>query len=265
MKGGPMGDRGNSEKPPPQVLTGGGIARTSAVGGGQLAMRSYLSFYHIQTAAFFARQSAVMEKEHGGKSWGEVWNSGAFAEHRAYVTGAVFAAAAFLETTINELFKDAVEEHSGGPVTQLPESVRSLIAERWRQGVDRFDSLSKYQTALILARQDPFPTGVQPYQDLRLLTNFRNRLIHFEPETITAGEPEEQATFHKVEQQLAGKFPPNPLIPEDSRNPVYPDKCLSHGCAKWAVESALRFADDFCSRMKITPRHDPYRSLLKTD
>jgi hypothetical protein len=260
-----MGDKGNSEEPPAQELVGGGIQSTSTVGGGQLAMRSYLSYFHIQTAAFFTRQSAMMEKQHSGKPWGEVWSSGVFAEHRAYVTGAVFAAVAFLEATINELFKDAAEAHGGGPVTQLPEPVRSRMAELWQQGVDRSNSLLKYQIALSSAGKAPFHTGAQPYQDMRLLLDLRDRLIHFKPETISAGQTEEQADLHAVEKRLGSKFPLNPLMPRETENPFYPDKCLSHGCAKWAVESALRFADDFCSRMKITPRHDPYRSSLKTD
>ncbi len=263
-----MGDRGGPQPPPVQQFHGQGMASPwpAAAATGRLGMRSYLSYFHIQRAAFLTRQSARMERKHAGQPWGEIWNSGVFAEHRAYVSGAVFAAVAFLEATINELFKDAAEGHQAGPVMQLPEHVRSLMAERWRQGVDRFDSLSKYQTALILAGQAPFDIGAQPYQDVRLLTDLRNGLIHFEPETIwSSAESDEQADLHAVERRLRGKFRPNLLMPADSRNPFYPDKCLSHGCAEWAVKSTLRFADDFCSRMKITPRHDPYRSLLNTD
>lgn len=260
-----MGNRGESEQPPDRELQGGGIASSSAVGSLRVGVRSYLSFFHIQTAAFFARQSARLEREYAGHSWREVWEAGVFPEHRAYVTGAVFATVAFLEATINELFKDAAEGHQGGPATQLPEHARPLMAERWRQGVDRFDCLSKYQTALILAGEVPFNTGAQPYQDVRLLRDLRNGLIHFEPETIWgSGEPERQADVHAVERRLRGKFALNPLMPEESGNPFYPDKCLSHGCAKWAVECSLSFTDVFHTQMGITPRYEPYRHLLGT-
>jgi hypothetical protein len=60
-----------------------------------------------------------MEREHRDKSWRELNESGAFAEHRAYVTGAILAAVTFLEATINELFADTADEHAVGSVKQL--------------------------------------------------------------------------------------------------------------------------------------------------
>ena len=61
-----------------------------------------------------------MEREHRDKSWRDLNESGVFAEHRAYVTGAIFAAVAFLEATINELFADTADESAVGSVRPLP-------------------------------------------------------------------------------------------------------------------------------------------------
>jgi hypothetical protein len=40
---------------------------------------------------------------------------------------------------------------------------------------------------------------------------------------------------------------------------------MSHGCAKWAVESSVKFVDDFCGRMGLTPVFDGVRRSLATE
>ncbi len=55
-------------------------------------------------------------------------------------------------------------------------------------------------------------------------------------------------------------FAPNPFF-SGSGNPFFPDKCLGHGCAKWALESSVEFADAFFSRMGIVPRHERFKPL----
>jgi hypothetical protein len=60
--------------------------------------------------------------------------------------------------------------------------------------------------------------------------------------------------LYKWEGQLkAVGFTLNPLMPT---NPFFPDRCLSHGCANWAVETSLRFVREFCAAMTITPLFD---------
>jgi hypothetical protein len=196
-----------------------------------------------------------MEREHGDQGWSI---TGVFEEHRGYVMGSIFSTVAFVEATINELFKDATEPYMpAGPISQVPESVKSLLAEQWRQGVSRFDTLSKYQTALNLAGKQPLDPGRQPYQDARSLIKLRNKLIHYEPEWSTVEHP--------IERELQGKFPENPFVPTYVGNPFYPDRCLSHGCAKWSVKSSLALTEEFHTRLGTTPTYDPYRPFLDTE
>jgi hypothetical protein len=61
---------------------------------------------------------------------------------------------------------------------------------------------------------------------------------------------------------LGGKFIANPLTGQD--NPFYPDKCLGHGCAEWAVNSSVKFNDDFFSRMGLLSSYDPVCDKLNT-
>jgi len=86
---------------------------------GRLSARHGAANFPRKRTDPFARQSAKMEREHRDKSWSHRNESGAFAEHRAYVTGAILAAVTFLEATINELFADTADKRAVGSVKQL--------------------------------------------------------------------------------------------------------------------------------------------------
>jgi hypothetical protein len=86
---------------------------------GRLSARYRAANFPRKRADPFARKSAKMGREHRDKSWSDLNESGAFAEHRAYVTGAIFAPVAFLKATINELFADTTDERAVGSVKQL--------------------------------------------------------------------------------------------------------------------------------------------------
>jgi len=222
--------------------------------------RTYYSISHIQAAAQFAKLSANIERAYNGR-----WSDELFHEHRAYVTGCVFAAVSFLEATINELFADAVDNPEA--LKRLNPEVRALIADMWRLGVPRpaaFSILEKFKIALTLARKQMFAVG-PPYEDVVHLVRLRNALVHYEPEWITtiSQSDVEAVAVGKFQEKLGGKFPLNPLAGEG--DPFFPNKCLGYGCAKWAVTTSLKFADEFFSRMGLTPTYDHVRPRLKTE
>ena len=70
--------------------------------------RCYYSINHVQSSALFARSSRAIENSWNGKFSDEL-----FAQHRAYVTGSIFAGVSFLEATINELFADTIDNPDG--------------------------------------------------------------------------------------------------------------------------------------------------------
>lgn len=116
---------------------GGGIVSEVTAGvpvSHSMSMRPYFADYHVRAAAFFARQSAAMEREHAGKPWKEMGGT-VFYDHRALVMAAVSSSAAFLEAAINELFVDAADYEAGKmppsherPVEQLAPASRQLMA-----------------------------------------------------------------------------------------------------------------------------------------
>lgn len=239
-------------------------SRAEAIEPAGLIMRLYFSDYHVRAAAYFARESAGMERENAGRPWGEI-NETVFYEHRACVMGAVLSSAAFLEAAINELFVDAVKHEAEDPeltptdpprpVDHLPRGARKLMAQMWPFDVDRLKILGKYDAALVLNGKPKMDASTRPPQDVDALVALRNNLVHYEPRDIAAGLALNEETERMAKKLRDRGFAPNPFFAE-SGNPYYPDKALSHGCAKWAVDRSIEFADAFFSRLGIVPRYE---------
>ena len=236
-----------------QTINISGIASGTSFGTAALWLRTYFSLHHIRAAAHFARLSKRAESTYSGTFDDELFN-----EHRAYVTGSIILATSFLEATINELFSDA-REGTAEQIKQLDSDTVNLLSNVWELSkAGSFSILEKYQLALTLAKKPLFNKGIAPYQSTHLLITLRNALAHYKP-----GWAGVDIDLHKWEGQLrAAGFTLNPMMPN---NPFFPDRCLSHGCAKWAVETSLGFVREFCAVMNITPLFDKAAVNLATE
>lgn len=223
----------------------------------QTYFRYSFSRTHMSSAYYFAKNSQEIE----GKDYKEPTEKiRAISENKSNVMAVLFFTVSFLEATINELFKDARESDSTSTLNLSPEISKSF-SDIWRTNFKRFSTLDKYQKALTLAAVEKFNIGQQPYQDVKLLTQLRNSLIHYEPEWIQGDEDFNERDVHRFEKLLTRKFALNQLM-EQSGNPFYPDKCLGFGCAKWAIESSLNFTDEFFKRLGIPPTYDDLRKRI---
>jgi hypothetical protein len=210
----------------------------------RLRTRTYLSISHIFAADFFSQNCAQIEKTYNGIFSDELFN-----EHRSYVIGAIFSAVAFLEATINEFLADTVDHPEGEAVGNLDPTTKTILADMWKNDVvGKFSIIDKFQVVLAVNRKNLFDSAAPTYQAVDDLIKLRNALVHYKPEWIESSQgTQDQKTAHKFEKHLRGKFPLNPLT--SFGNPFYPDKCLSHGCAEWAVTSSLNFIDEFFSKL----------------
>ncbi|MEO0941606.1 MAG: hypothetical protein AAFY30_08605, partial [Cyanobacteria bacterium J06642_12] len=52
------------------------------------------------------------------------------------------------------------------------------------------------------------------------------------------------------------RFAENPLV--FGTKPFFPDRCLGHGCAKWALDSCVSFVEEFYSEMGLSPKDTSY-------
>lgn len=223
-----------------------------------IQVRTYLSIQHVQSAALLSRHSAQVEKANG-----ENPGPNTITEHAAYVVGCILSSVAFLEAAVNEFFADAAD-HPNELKQTLDQDTIEMLAITWRSGLFSRAGLSvleKFQFALQIGKKEGFDSGRLPYQDVSLLIRLRNSLVHYQPESVTVicqNDPE-AVSIQNLERQLKGKFGLNPLV--GCGGPFFPQKCLSHGCAEWAVRSSLALSDEFYSKLGLKP---PYHHVKHT-
>ncbi len=204
------------------------------------AARERLYRQHIYSANLFAERARALETGKPGEvSQEDQWR------HRAYVTGAVFAASAFLETSINELYLDLQNlTQSGQP--RLPPRELALLSRVWPE-VAGSPILHKYQVALSLADADSYDESKPPFLDADSLLKLRDALL-----SCKVTWDDKRGKPQTLEKRLRTKFPSNALAP--AKAPWFPDRCLGAGCASWSVKTVQLFSDDFCHRMGIPTR-----------
>ncbi len=223
--------------------------------------RTYFSIQHIQSAALFSRLSAAAEKRYTGS-----FSDDLIAENNAYVTGCIFASISFLEALINELYSDAAEtppEFKEATINKLNEEYRQALANEWQEGkIRRVRMLRKYQKALTVGMKNTFSENDPPFAEIAILVALRNALVHFNPESVVTFSDIEDLpmTEQDIEKKLKGRFDLNPLFA--GATSFFPNKCLSHGCAKWAMQSSLKFADSFFERLQIEAPYEHVRAKL---
>jgi hypothetical protein len=208
-----------------------------------VASRHYVAGQHLWSARHHARLCAELEAEKTGKTAFDI-------EHRAYAVSAVLSAVVFLEALVNETFQDAADGNVSR-IAPLDYRCIELMGEFWNSPKGRRAGvLRKFQKALLLADRKQLNPDAAPYQDAKLLIDIRNRLVHFRPVWMTAGEETEE------EAQVKDKFAQNALM-AGMGNPWFPDKCLGAGCAQWSWKTSLALADEWTKRLGI-PR--PYQA-----
>lgn len=221
-----------------------------------ILFRHYLSISHLSAATLFSK--SCQDIESSAKT--TPFDSQERRQHNAYAVSSVIVSTAFLEATINELFSDCADAHGTDRIAAL--QAKHLMGRLWKKGIPRtasYSILEKYEVALELNDKPPIDTGINPYQDVKLLIELRNALIHYEPETIVSYSGHEAPKLHKFEKRFTGKFDINPLT--GVGNPFYPDKLLGSGCARWAVNAALAFTDDFFQKLGISATYEHARSI----
>lgn len=208
--------------------------------------RSYFSIEYLEGAKLLADEAKCIEDEFNGQYWYDK-------RHKATVHSSILMASAFLESLINELFTDAADNHQRkGAIISTQES--KILGEMWKLGVPRtakYTILDKYRICLTLLQRPPLDLSTQPQQHIRLLIKLRNALTHFEPSTVEADATLESGIKGHELDSLRGLFPENRLMAPG--NAFFPDKCLGAGCAAWAVNVTVGFAEEFKRRLSSPP------------
>jgi hypothetical protein len=230
-----------------------------------IRFRDCFSVRYIQSAALLCRLGFLIEQEYRGATEvpGDV-----LLRHEAFILNSVLSSVVFLESTINELYADAADE-AYFFTDAKHEALLRHISERWmnEKNFDRAPILAKYQKILTIAGKEPFDEGDQAFANIRDLIEIRNYLLHYKREWVVIGnggkrDPGEETTGSKFEKSLRKKFATNPLARKNQ--PFFPDKCLGHGCAEWAVVNSLILTDEFFRRLDLPAPYDGVRSEMAT-
>jgi hypothetical protein len=106
--------------------------------------------------------------------------------------------------------------------------------------------------------QDKVPDkGQAPWGEALLLIKFGNHFMHFKP--IWA------STDDKVEK-LAKTFQTKFAIAEPYRNNqlyMFPHACLTYECAKWSIETVLKFSKHISEVLGVIDRLDTWQPPMR--
>lgn len=230
-----------------------------------IRFRDCFSVRYIQSAALLCLLGFAIEQEYR-----EVHDipAGVQLRHEAFILNSVLSSFAFLESTINELYADAADEAYPFADATHEELLR-LIREKWtnEKNFDRAPVLTKYQKILEITGKPLFDVGDQAFDNVRDLIEIRNHLMHYRREWVVLGgsraqEAGQETAGAKFERRLRRKFATNPLAAVNL--PFFPDKCLGHGCAEWAVINSLIFTDEFFRRLGLPAPYEGVRGEMAT-
>jgi hypothetical protein len=197
-------------------------------------LRVNLAVQHMLAAARFSRDVGELERDHENQPFGEFWES---IFHSAIAC--VLTTVASLEAYANELFSDRI--------TVFPKYSHELLHNLW-DTYERKPMLDKFDFALLLLRKPKLVRGVRPYQDIKILVDLRDALIHFKPEW------EHEAVEHKkLSKALHSKTKGSPLFPKSEL--LFPRRWASHSCTMWVVRSAVDFSKKFEQRAGLPAKY----------
>jgi len=215
-------------------------------GEAKLRAISSFVFQHLLSAVLFARKVRIIEQENAEQSFGEF-----FTEIRSYASASIMASAAAIEANINELFIS-----HGGPLRGKIENFDKKFYGRY--GIESIPILKKYLKALKILNIDYNLEEEAIYKDCNCLIILRNELIHFKPNWDLT--PEDK----RVELKNMGfRFMFSPFVGEGAD--LISMKCMGYGCAKWGVETAIKFIDKFSDVSKLSNRIETFRNRFNLE
>ncbi|MEX0771040.1 MAG: hypothetical protein WD035_09925 [Balneolaceae bacterium] len=212
---------------------------------------------HLLAAVMFAKKCDELEKRHKDDSKVDTVIR---SEHRSYAISTIILTVAFLEATINDFFA-GISNTLKNYETIADERILDEIKTLWNnKGIERQNMLYKYEQAFSILQITSFDKSKEPCQDVILLIDLRDELVHFKPEWILFGN-QFGANEHKMAQRLRGKFNPNTLLPDSM--PFYPDRCLGSSCTRWAIKSSVAFTDFFYQEIGLDAPYEKYRDQFE--
>ncbi len=216
----------------------------------QISVKDSITSRLICAAIAPAREAIRIEAAHAypGRDFRSVEEELPHLQVMELAATAVVMSIAATESQLNELFTGASDELSKSmrrrPRENVTPGAELRWARMWEHGIPGrgYSALEKCQIALELADIPPLPSDRGSVQQFRALLALRNALVHAEPK-YEPHAPILQKDRGKLEQLLADKFVLSTMTSPHA--PFVWRRCLSAGCAKWAVETQTALMNDF--------------------
>lgn len=218
------------------------LASQATISKVELRQKSAFALQHLMAAARFSRLCGEVQERNKNKQLGPFYD-----EQIAYVSATIMLCVASIESNINEYLSE--------PTILFPE-LNSNAQNELCSLIGSLSIIDKYQKVLSSKGIEIFGRGKQPLQDIEVIISLRNELIHFHPEWH-----DEQERHEKLGNKLRGKFELSPFITEHS-GVLFPQRIISHGCTKWAVQKTIEFLDEFCFKIGMDSKLDNLRGYL---
>ena len=226
-----------------KAITGSGeLVAGSATVGGTLRQKSAFAVQHLLAAARFSRRCGEVQEQNFGEQLASFYD-----EQISYVSATIMLCVASIEANINELLSN--------PETLFPELNTNAQSEICSL-LSSLSIIDKYQRVLLAKGIDTFEKGAQPLQDIEVLISLRNEFVHFHPEWH-----DEQKRHDKLGRKLKGKFGLSPFITE-STGVLFPQRIVSHGCTKWAVECSIEFMNLYNAKVALESKFTKFQEKL---
>lgn len=242
---------------------------------------------YIQSAALYTRLCGKIEYQYQqqASNLSEDEQDEIQIEHDAHAISSILLSVAFLEGTINTFFENAQELFerldstsfiNTPPDTKMvyglldSQSIQQFLMTMAKIGLDAkgyAPVYEKFDDILKSCGKEQFKRGEEPFQDVPLLCNLRNALIHYKPTwvTIFTSVPlAEEVDNNKLKALQKKKLPRNPFHQGGERE-FFPMHCLSYGHAQWAVATSILFAEEFFKKMNLPCPFDHIKHRLKTE
>lgn len=234
--------------------------------GLRVELRTYLSQTHLENAVLLALKSRELEQSVLSLSGHDIFTDQNKSTNFCYVINSLFSITAFLEATINEIITDSVLSRdrskrsrlSGSTALQLSDNILHELSIEYHRTQQSWGSIfQKYGRVLEIAGATRIESnaGTLGYY-AGAIPQIRNKLVHYSPETIISwdtitetGIDNTGTICERLEGMILGQFELNPFSGE--LEPFFPNRCLSAGCAIWAIRKSVEYVNEFIRRLGL--------------
>jgi hypothetical protein len=221
-----------------------------------MSLHEFYSIQHVQAAAYHARRTKRLESRYRGEL-----TSPLLVGILADAVSALFAAVSFLEATVNEIFADS-EFDDGGQLRSLPSDRLDAIAQIWSdRKTERAPLLQKANKLLVAAGKAEFQEENDLYNSVKLMISLRNPLVHYKASWLDVGTPDMVRSGNLSESALVGEIRAS-FPARIHSSPLEANGWIGYGLARWAVHTAIAYADELYARLGITPIYEHVRGNL---